>query len=477
MEDKIEQKTELEGEIEIVIKEEDYIEAFKNMVRKYKGQIYTKGFRGSATPNAIFYQQYGWDLMQAVCFGKVKDKIQEIKTRDIFKDNIYFDVVLIHSTFPSKNDNINYNHPGDFTFKYMYGMIKNINIDDKIMDKLHDITIEQIICKKITDEELNEIIFNSKIQHISKKVKNFVDNDNDIIYSINLVTQKPLFLPAKFVIDGKEKSFYQLKQKDIITLDVKDVTTLQSTPFWAEHLKRYITNGENKFQIFDIRGANMVFSVYDLMKTMTINNYNDDNVDCKWLYELLFINDSIVHGAALQTIIDEHSDIYKSTFTSIIFNHCNYLLQRYLRAKIRAKCIEAIEISMPQEFFKTKIKMSFNLNDDNVLNYYVNNIINSIKWECIRESFIKKDNITCENNIITLFTQIKSFMENNNSFQTFNSIMNPKKNDSNFIFDDFSNERIAVLDLKVLYSIIKNINVVKVEKDYKECLDILQSGK
>ena len=475
MEEKIEQKTELEGEIEIIIKEEDYIESFKNMVRRYKGKKKKNGFRGSTTPNSIFYQRYGWDVMQAVCFGKVKDKIQEIKTRDIFQDNIYFDIVLTHSTFPTKNDNINYSHPGDFVFKYMYGMIKNGNIDAKIMDKLRDINIEQIICQEIQDEDLNEIIFNSKVQYISKKMKTIVDNDNDIIYALNLITKKQLFLPAKIIIDGVEKSFYGLKREDIIHLDVKDITTLQSSPFWLEQLKRYISNGENKFQILDIRMANMTYAIYDFMKTIAINNDNNDNINCKWLYEILFINDATINNVTLQAITDEQSDIYKSTFKNIICDHCNYLLQRYFRAQIRAKCIENIDISIPEDFLKTKVKMSFNLNDVNVLNFYVNNIIKSIKWECIREAFIKKDNITCEKDDIIIFNRIKTFIENNNTFKMLDKIASGQKNKNTLIFDDFSNDRIAVLDLKVLYNIIKNINVVKVRKDYNECLSIFKT--
>lgn len=221
---------EIEGEIVITLEEKDYLNDFRNNVAAFKKRFTRNGFRGKTTPDKVIYAEYGYDLLYHTCMQKVHAMLKDIIKKDSsFTNSAYSDVVLTASSFRSGRDDIDYVKPGSFSFRFQYGLIRKVNIDDSSLGCLGKIKIEKERCLDLTKENLD--FFTKKIYF---NLINKTTNDEDL-NKINLedldiknVNTSSLFLKNRDVVKCSELKWL-LDDLDVNTIINSDINSNEET--------------------------------------------------------------------------------------------------------------------------------------------------------------------------------------------------------------------------------------------------------
>lgn len=221
---------EIEGEIVITLEEKDYLNDFRNNVADFKKRFTRNGFRGKTTANSVIYSEYGYDLLYHTCMQKVHAMLKDIIKKDSsFTNSAYSDVVLTGSSFPGVRDDIDYVKPGSFSFKFQYGLIKKVNIDDSSISCLGKIKIEKERCLDLPKENLDfftkKIYFNLIDKTTNDEGLNKINLEDLDIKNVNTSS---LFLKNRDVVKCSELKWL-LDDLDVNTIINSDINSNEET--------------------------------------------------------------------------------------------------------------------------------------------------------------------------------------------------------------------------------------------------------
>ena len=131
-----------EFSVDIILKKEDYFDEFKKNLSLYKNNVKRKGFRNNNnTPIEVIYREYGISALEMVCDKLINEELKKITSYKKFEDKILYSPIVTESTFPVNKLTLDFNNVEEMKFKYFYGLMDKINIDE-FSKKIKDNNVE-----------------------------------------------------------------------------------------------------------------------------------------------------------------------------------------------------------------------------------------------------------------------------------------------------------------------------------------------
>ncbi|MDR2402040.1 MAG: hypothetical protein LBD32_01055 [Cytophagales bacterium] len=375
MKTSLEMKSKIEGGITVELVEADYLEDLNKIFNTIRNQYNRPGFRNGKVPYSLIYNLYGYKTLCDCCVEKALNAVSDFINKDEnLKDLTLMQPLIKALNFPNKNE-VDYKHPGDVSFSYIYATVPTINIDD-IENRCKKIEIEEKIAGEINDNDVENVV-----ERFKKKITKFI-NVNKVTESSNIVflknseqktSDENLFFPAQGCsIDGNIIDLMGLSVGSEIELEIKDVLSLVIPWSFASYFEECIIltrlrEGKQKLVITSIRSLDKK----EITDEELFQQFKDD-----------------ISAESLPAFNDINE--YKKAVRKSLSLYMTCLFDRILRTTVRESLIKIYDkdIFISEEY----LKRSMSNFENNKL--YKQFLLNNIKWGCIREAILKKFEIT-----------------------------------------------------------------------------------
>ena len=459
-----------EFSVDIILKKEDYFDEFKKNLSLYKNNVKRKGFRNNNnTPIEVIYREYGISALEMVCDKLINEELKKITSYKKFEDKILYSPIVTESTFPVNKLTLDFNNVEEMKFKYFYGLMDKINIDEfskKIKD--NNVEVEELLCDKIDDDIIKKMSNQFKFTYFINNDKKISD-DNSIIFLQDEVNNQIAF-PSKGVkIDNKDIDLINKKIGDIIEINVEDENSLKiENEVISSVLEYKLKKGINKFRVQHVAEFKEKEIKNDLLNKYLFTKTEFDKTNDSWLIEDLDL-DKIMNNNFNDNDIDKN---YDEKIKSLIFNYSNYFLKKLNRGRIREKILENVTIDIPKTYLKEKAKDITKVNNDEFLDKYVEILSTFYILDNFMSSLIKKFDVKCTDDDVKKYISLRKYMENNQEVNIINNAFTSKLKIGTY--DKDNNPTDSIIEVKALLKLkeIFKINTKKIT--YKEYLDLLK---
>lgn len=219
--------------------------------------------------------------------------------------------------------------------------------------------------------------------------------------------------------------------------------------------------GLNKINLEDLDIKNV--------NTSSLFLKNRDVVKCselKWLLDDLNVNTII--NSDINSNEEIGIDDFKKAVRANVLFILNSIIKKKFRALLRERCLEAVEIEVPLNYLRAKIRSILKNNNDKIVEHYLPLFSNAIKWECLRTAIKDKNGITYTEEECHAYDDIYKYLKNSALYCEYDDILS--KTVTPGTYDNFSENSLAVIDLKVI-NILESMCEFKVVET--RCDDIL----
>lgn len=147
MKTSVEIKSKIDGVITVELAEADYLDDLNRIFNNIRNQYDRPGFRNGKVPYSLIYNLYGYKTLCDCCVGKALDAVNDFINKDEnLKDLMMMQPLVKALNFPNKNE-VNYRHPGDVSFSYIYAAVPTINVDN-VEEKCKEIKIQKKLLER-----------------------------------------------------------------------------------------------------------------------------------------------------------------------------------------------------------------------------------------------------------------------------------------------------------------------------------------
>ena len=469
MEVKVNEITDKDFTVDIVIKKEEYFEEFKKNLSLYKNNIKRKGFRNNNnTPIEVVYREYGISALESVCNKLVNDELKKITEDKKYEDKILYNPIVVESTFPTNKISTDFNNVQEIKFKYILGFIDKINIDDFIKNiKDNNIEVEELICNSVDDDLVKKMSNQFKFSYFLGDDRKI--SDDTTVLSLFDEKNIEVILPAKGVkIDDKEIDITNKIVGDTIEINVEDENSLKvDNEIISSVLQYKLKKGLNKFTVKRIVQYKEKEIKNDLLNKYLCSRIELDKKNDNWLIENIDI-DKVFYDNYNNNEIDEK---YEEKIRDLIFTYSNYYLKKLNRGRIREKLLDVFKIDIPENYFKEKAKSIVKINNEEILRRCVELLSTYNILEIIFTELIKKFDIKCTDDDIKKYTSLKTYMENNQEANVINDSFISKLKPGTF--DRNSNPTDDILEIKAILKLKDIFKITVKEISYQDYLNLL----
>lgn len=230
------------------------------------------------------------------------------------------------------------------------------------------------------------------------------------------------------------------------------------------------TNDEdlNKINLEDLEIKHVNLSPLFLKKREEVKCF-----ELKWLLDDLDVNTIINSDINLNKEID--IDDFKNAVKANVLFILNAIIIKKFRALLREKCIEAVKIEVPLNYLRAKIKSILKNGNDKIVEHYLPLFSNVIKWECLRTAIKEKKGITYTEEECRAYDDILKYLKNSTLYCEYDDMLS--KIITPGTYDNFTENSLAVIDLKVVNMLESMCEIKVVEARYDDILNKLLNKK
>lgn len=394
MKTSLETKSEIDGVITVELAEADYLDELNKVFNTIRNQYNRPGFRNGKVPYSLIYNLYGYKTLCDCCVEKALAAVRDFINQDENLKNLTMMQPLVKAiNFPNKNE-VNYKHPGDVSFSYIYAAVPSINIDD-IESRCKEIKVEQKVVGEVSEADVSLVVERFK-KKVSKLINiNKVTDPSNVVYVKNpdqKFSDDNFFFPAQgCTIDGKPLDLMGLSVGSEFELDIKDVLSLSIPPAFASYFEEGIIlarlrQGKQKLVVTSVRA----FEKKDIDDQELLEHFKDD-----------------YKNGGLPSFKD--FDDYKKSVRESLKLYMTCLFDRIVRTNLRESLISVYgnKVLISEEYLKHS---NFSALENNQL--YKQYLLNNIKWGCIRDALLKRFEINLTEQDIEDLTEIYELSHN-----------------------------------------------------------------
>lgn len=367
----------LHKHLNVTINKEDYLPTFEKSLKEYSKKANIPGFRKGMVPAGLIKKMYGNSLFVDEILKTVdKQVIQYLQDEklDIFAQPLPVDMKL---------DQLDVNHPNNYTFTFEVGMKPDFTLPDLSKEKIKRYVIT------VTDEMVNEEVERLRTRYGNMTEPESVNNENNVLNVSFAETdpqgnemesgiRKDNSLLVKYFKEAFRPSLIGKKKDDVIPVKLEEAFSGQELEWVVNDLGLDSPTG---------RQFNMTITKIGLVEPKELDEA---------FFEQLFPNEEIKTEAAMRERIRtelqkqwdaESSNQLQHSLYHILLEHTNLdfpadFLKRWLKNQGNEdkapKTAEEIEAEFPQ-------------------------FLNQLKWTLITEK------ITNDNNIQVGADEIRQF--------------------------------------------------------------------
>ena len=159
----------LHKHLNVTINKEDYLPTFEKSLKEYSKKANIPGFRKGMVPAGLIKKMYGNSLFVDEVLKTVDRQVVEYlqhEKLDIFAQPLPVDMQL---------DQLDVNHPNNYTFTFEVGMKPDFQLADLSKEKIQRYRID------ITDEMINEEVERLRTRYGNMTEPETVDNENNVL--------------------------------------------------------------------------------------------------------------------------------------------------------------------------------------------------------------------------------------------------------------------------------------------------------
>ena len=460
--------SEQEFTVDIILKKEDYFDEFKKNLSLYKNNVKRKGFRNNNnTPIEVIYREYGISALEIVCDKLVNEELRKITSDKKFENKILYSPIVIESTFPVNKLTLDFNNVEELKFKYIYGFVDKIDIDE-FSKKVKDVEVEELVCDKIDEDIIKKMSNQFKFTYFINEDKKISDDDS--ILFLQDESNNQIAFPSKGVkIDNKELDLINKKIGDVIEINVEDENSLNIDNEVINSVLEYkLKKGINKFKVQHVAEFKEKEIKNDLLNKYLFQKIEFDKNNDNWLIENLEL-DKITNNNFNDNDIDKD---YEEKIKNLIYNYGNYFLKKLNRGRIREKILENITLDLPKTYLKEKAKNITKVNNDEFLDKYVEILSTFYILDNFMSSLIKKFDIKCTDDDVKKYITLRKYMEKNQEVNIINNAFTSKLKIG--AYDKDNNPTDSIIDIKALLKLKEVFKIKTKNISYKEYLDLLK---
>ncbi len=361
----------LNAQLVLTIKTEDYAPKFKSELNKYKGKAHMKGFRKGKTPTALIKKMYGKPILV--------DVINEMVQHEIFNYIKQEEIQTIGQPIPADDQgelDFNVNSLKDMEFRFDLGLAPKFEIQG--LDKNSSFDYHKV---QISEEFLDKQVEDGRTRVGERAEVSDNIEDNDVI---NL-DMNELDVDA-LKVDGWAASF-SILVKDIADETVKNEVLTKKA---GDVIK------VNAFQLEKDRDADFV------RKHMLGVQENDGDVEIGEMFEATIKAVNRIQPAELnQEFFDKYMgpgkvssvDEMKAKIKEDYIEHYDKQADALVFKDFNDSLLEKNDLPLPDAFLKRWLKTSEkNVNEADLEEGY-EDFAKSLRWSLIRGEMIKKFNL------------------------------------------------------------------------------------
>ena len=452
MKTSLEIKSKIDGVITVELLEADYIDDLNKNFNTIRNQYNRPGFRNGKVPYNLIYNLYGYKTLCDCCVGKALEAVNNfINNDENLKELTLMQPIIKDLKFPNKNE-VNYKHPGDVSFSYVYAAVPSINVDD-LENRCKTVKIDKKVAGQISDSDIDNVV-----ERFKKKITKFV-NINKVSDPSNIVffknvdqknSDENLFFPAQgCFIDGKPIDLMGMSVDSELELDIKDVLSFEIPQSFASYFEECIIltrlkKGKQKLVITSIRS----FEKKEVSDELLLQQFKEYS-----------------QNEALPAFKDINE--YKDSVRESLILYMNCLFDRIVRTSVREGLIKLYEndILISEEYLNHSSMKNFG---NNAL--FKQYLINNIKWECIRKALLEKFDVKLTDEDVEIFGETYELSHNN-------EVKNLEKciDYGSFLgISDNANKKDFMLDCKLVQILLPLFDVKEETVDFSDFTKFLK---
>ena len=353
----------LNAVLEVKIEKADYEENVEKALRELRRKATVKGFRPGMVPTGLVKKMYGK--------GTLIEEVNKILSNSLWKYISENKIHILGEPLPKDNNlsTIDLESQPEFSFSFEIGIAPEIDITFSKSDKVNQYAIS-------IDEETMSNYKKYYARTYGKSVSVEQSEDNSILKgklvqviekneTIEPITNNEAKLLISIIKDEKIKaSFIGKKINDTIQFDIKNA----------------FPNDDEIAGLLNVKKQNLVLtsSLFDFTVNEITNFVEAESNQELW---------DNIYGKDTVTSEEQYLEKIKEDIALNYKAESEYKLN----ADIRKKMLEKATFDLPNEFLKKWIKNTSEKEiTDEVLEKEFPIFMNDIKWQLVKESFIKK---------------------------------------------------------------------------------------
>lgn len=356
----LDQSTPTDGVIKIQLAETDYLPKVEEKVREYSRKMHIKGFREGKVPTGVVKKMYGRTILveevNHLLSHSVSDYIKEKK------------LTVLGDPIPNreKAQLIDWDTQRDFEFEFQIGMVQEFSVDVSTKIKLPHYQIE------VDDKVINDAIEDMKRRFGTVTNPEVSAADDNVFGEITGPdgTVKSSYVQVEKLAKGEQKKFVGLKKDDLVSFDVKKITTDNAV------LAQIMNVTEEE--------AGKLEGAYTLKVTnishMVPAEVNQD------LFDKVFGKDVVKNE-------EEFSNKIRETISENYQRESNHLLEH----EIQHYLVDHTKVNMPDAFLKAWLKSTGEGKiTDEVIGKEFEDYKKGLKWDLIKNKLSESLQVAVE---------------------------------------------------------------------------------
>ncbi|MGE0567187.1 MAG: trigger factor [Bacteroidia bacterium] len=355
----------LNAELKIKIGPADYESQVKDGIKKIQKKVSMPGFRPGKVPEGLVKKQYGTQVLV--------DEVNKLLNDSIYKYIEENKIEILGNPLPKNDEAIDFENQKDFEFTYELGLSPDfkLNLDSKLSFQNKKV--------KVDDELINKYLTDIK-RNYGKPSNPEVSEEKDVLFiDINELEENGEIKAGgvfKSTSIGIERIKNEAAKKKLIGLKKDDSITLNADELYDTAVDKSVSLGIEKEMAEDFH-ANLKVTVKN------ISRMEDAPLD-----QDLFDK---VYGPGVINSEEEFRNKIKSELELMFAADSD----RFLFTEIENKLLEAVKISLPDNFLKKWLKAVNEkpITDEQLEKEYPS-YAKSMQWKLIENKIVKDNNIT-----------------------------------------------------------------------------------
>lgn len=354
----------LNAEITISVKPEDYEGRVTEGIKKVQRQASMPGFRPGKVPTGLIKKQYGTQILV--------DEINKLLNDTIYKYIEENKIEILGNPLPKDQTSVDFNKQTDFEFVYQLGLAPHFDVS---LDSKSAFTYKTV---KV-DDELVEKYLKDIRRNYGKPSNPEVSGEQDVVFvDINELDETGSIKPGgiyKSTSISYERTKNEAAKVKLLGLKRDDKVVVNINELYETALDKSVSLGIDKEQAEDIN-CNLQLTVKN------ISRLEDAELD-----QDLFDK---IYGPGKINSLEEFQNKIREELAQMFRADS----ERFLKTEVENKLVEKANLKLPDDFLKRWLAVANEkpITEEEIEKDYPN-YAKAMQWRLIENKIIKDNNI------------------------------------------------------------------------------------